>query len=578
MDGVRTAEGGEGVTGAMIRARIWVDVRLAGGLQALLGAPMAAYSGCGERDGGIGHGKRRSRTGLARVCGDVGLAGGSVDGDEPTGIGQLEDPIVHDLISQAQGVALGRYTPSMALGALVSLVSSRLELISGAVLIAVLFHWWLAVGLMSILLFTRAQVRRSVVKAVEVLMGTTPVLRRADYFHDFAFIAEAAKETRVFDLGGWIVDRFRRDWLKAMERVWRERKSATRAAAPWVVATVFFSLLASFVLVGRAAADGEISLTALAIVVQSILGLTSNLFSFGQGEMTLEHGAMSVPAAIEFERKARQYRLTRGDRNPVVHLPPGLRFEGVSFRYPRAETNTLSSLDLEIPSGQSLAIVGENGAGKTTLVKLLCRLYDPTDGRITVDGTELRTFDTAAWRRRIAVLFQDFVRYELSAADNVGFGALERRDLSSLIQAARRAGAEDMVASLPHGWETILSRRYQNGSELSGGQWQRVALARTLCAAEAGADLLVLDEPTASLDVRAEAEFFDTFLELTKGITTILISHRFSTVRQADLICVLNGGQVVEYGTHEELIAAKADYARMYSLQARHFVDEAQVE
>jgi ATP-binding cassette subfamily B protein len=235
-------------------------------------------------------------------------------------------------------------------------------------------------------------------------------------------------------------------------------------------------------------------------------------------------------------------------------------------------------LDLVVPAGTSLAIVGANGAGKTTLVKLLARLYEPTAGRILVDGVDVRDLDVTSWRARLAVIFQDFVRYELPAADNVGLGGLPRAgDRRALETAASRAGTLEMIEGLPKGWNTVLARAYTDGCDLSGGEWQRVALARALFAVEAGATVLALDEPTANLDVRAEAELFDRLLDLTSDasragpLTTLLISHRFSTVRRAGRICVLAGGRVVELGTHDELMAVGGRYARMFGLQAARF-------
>jgi ATP-binding cassette subfamily B protein len=250
----------------------------------------------------------------------------------------------------------------------------------------------------------------------------------------------------------------------------------------------------------------------------------------------------------------------------------GIRFERVSFGYAGRDAAVLQDLDLFIPAGRSLAIVGENGAGKTTLVKLIARLYDPSAGRITIDGVDLRAIDPRAWQRRVSAIFQDFMHFALPARDNVAFGAPEQaNNHPALVEAARKAGALEVVEALPRGWDTVLSRQYAGGADLSGGQWQRLALARALFAVSGGARVLILDEPTANLDVRAEAALYERFLDITQGLTTIVISHRFSTVRRADHILVLEGGRVVEDGTHDALLAAGGRYARMFTLQAQRF-------
>jgi ABC-type multidrug transport system fused ATPase/permease subunit len=240
-----------------------------------------------------------------------------------------------------------------------------------------------------------------------------------------------------------------------------------------------------------------------------------------------------------------------------------VRFRGVTFAYPGGERAVLDGFDLAIPAGSSLAIVGVNGAGKTTLAKLLCRLYDPQGGAIEVDGVDLRDLDVEAWRARVTAVFQDFIRFELPLRDNVAPGGAP----DGVVQAALRdAGAAGLAAL-----DTPLARGYPGGTELSGGQWQRIALARALCAVRRGAGLVLLDEPTAQLDVRGEAEIFDRLLAATRHATTILISHRFSTVRHADRICVLEHGRVVELGTHDELMARGGRYRTMFELQARRF-------
>jgi ABC-type multidrug transport system fused ATPase/permease subunit len=234
----------------------------------------------------------------------------------------------------------------------------------------------------------------------------------------------------------------------------------------------------------------------------------------------------------------------------------------VAFAYPGGEP-VLDGFDLTIPAGSSLAIVGQNGAGKTTLAKLLCRLYDPTSGTIEVDGTDLRDLDLQAWRRQVTAVFQDFVRFELPLRDNVAPGGAP----DEVVLAALAGAGADHHAEL----DQPLAKGYPGGTDLSGGQWQRVALARALCAVQQGAGVVLLDEPTAQLDVRGEAEIFERILAATRHCTTILVSHRFSTVRQADRICVLEAGRVVELGIHEELMAAGGRYRTMFDLQAKRF-------
>jgi ABC-type multidrug transport system fused ATPase/permease subunit len=242
----------------------------------------------------------------------------------------------------------------------------------------------------------------------------------------------------------------------------------------------------------------------------------------------------------------------------------GIRLRGLRFAYPGSGP-VLDGVDLDIPAGSSLAIVGQNGAGKTTLAKLLCRLYDPQGGAVEVDGTDLRELDLDGWRGRLTAVFQDFIRFELSLRDNVAPAGAGDADV---LAALAEAGADELAAL-----DTVLARGYAGGIDLSGGQWQRVALARALCAVRLGAGLVILDEPTAQLDVRGEAEIFDRILAATRHCTTILISHRFSTVRHADRICVLEGGRVVELGSHDELIALGGRYQTMFDLQASRFTE-----
>jgi ABC-type multidrug transport system fused ATPase/permease subunit len=240
-----------------------------------------------------------------------------------------------------------------------------------------------------------------------------------------------------------------------------------------------------------------------------------------------------------------------------------IRFRDLTFAYPGSGSPVLKNFDITIPAGSSLAIVGQNGAGKTTLAKLLCRLYDPVSGAIEIDGVDLRELSIASWRRRLTAVFQDFIRFELPLRENVApAGAPDE----AIVAALQAAGAKELRAL-----DTVLARGYEGGTDLSGGEWQRVALARALCAVQLGAGVVLLDEPTAQLDVRGEAEIFERILKATRHCTTILISHRFSTVRQADRICVLEEGRVRELGTHDELMTLGGRYRTMFDLQAQRF-------
>jgi ATP-binding cassette subfamily B protein len=341
--------------------------------------------------------------------------------------------------------------------------------------------------------------------------------------------------------------------------------SAAGAGATSLAGLVVYGVLASD------AARGVITIGALVIYLRSALAIAG--WGLSNADHAIEYGTTALPALRQLETMASAESAAPSKPVPLDAPSGEIRFEKVSFAY-AAGPPVLRDLDLTIPAGTSLAIVGLNGAGKTTLVKLLARLYDPTSGAILIDGLDLREIDPDAWRTRVAAIFQDFLRFGLSARDNVGFGGLPLAgDEAALARAAEKAGVLDRIQALPKGWDTPLMRQFTDGADLSGGEWQRVALARALMAVEAGARLLILDEPTAALDVRAEAALYDRFLDLTRGLTTILISHRFSTVRRADRICMLEDGRVLELGSHAELMALGGKYAELFTLQSQRFVE-----
>jgi ABC-type multidrug transport system fused ATPase/permease subunit len=309
------------------------------------------------------------------------------------------------------------------------------------------------------------------------------------------------------------------------------------------------------------------------VVLYAQAAIGASMIAFGGLNWALDGSAAPVAAVMRLEPEMGPAgALPSGSRSAEGMPAHELRFRDVTFAYPRTEDAVLRGFDLTIPAGSSLAIVGQNGAGKTTLAKLLCRLYDPVSGAIEVDGVDVRELDLESWRTRVTAVFQDFIRFELSLRDNVAPNGAHS-DIApdgapdDVVLAARREAGAEHLTSL----DTVLAKGYENGTDLSGGQWQRVALARALCAVQLGAGVVLLDEPTAQLDVRGEAEIFNRILAATRSCTTILISHRFSTVRHADRICVLEQGRVIELGSHDELMALGGRYRTMFELQAQRF-------
>jgi ATP-binding cassette subfamily B protein len=418
-----------------------------------------------------------------------------------------------------------------------------------------------------------AQARYSLLRS-----RTAAARRKAYYILDTGSSLAAAKEIRVLGTLPWWRERGDRDSGSYLRPLWRARRRIRLAPFTVYSLVVLAAALGVLVMLRDTAGRGGLSVLGLSLALQAVLIPLRFGVYFPEADDQTQDGMRTRDSMLEIERAAAQRSPGRprpGGRQAGQVPVSGIAFEKVSFAYPGSGRNVLRELDLDFPAGTATAIVGLNGAGKTTLVKLLSRLYEPTGGRISVDGAGLEEFDARSWQRRLAVIYQDYVRYELDAAANIGLGAPRHMgDTEALERAIERAGAADVIATLPYGLATVLSSRYSGGVDLSGGQWQRIALARALFAVQAGASVLVLDEPTAQLDVRAEAAFFDRFLELTRGLTTVVISHRFSTVRRADRIVVLDGGRITERGSHEELMAAGGQYAELFELQARRFADE----
>lgn len=482
---------------------------------------------------------------------------------QPPGIGHLEDPDLAEDLTTAREFDRGMTGPPMYLNVdfiATSLVSALSGIASAVVLFG--FAWWAPLVLVAAWGSTHWLLRESGVWKDRNTPDVRSAQRHADYAYRLAVDPQPAKELRLFGLAGWAVERF----ITRRRRLYELQYRATRLrekSVIWCMIIVIAANAAVFGALGFEAVSGNLSLDRLVVYAQVALGVS--LIAFGGLNWALDGAAAPVAAVARLgPAMAPLGRLAAGHR-PATGMPSqDIVFRDVSFAYPGSRRAVLSGLDLTVPAGTSLAIVGQNGAGKTTLAKLLCRLYDPNNGAINVDGVDLRNLEPGGWRQRIAAVFQDFVRFELPLRENVD---PTRKVSDDEIRAALvNAGAENLAEL-----DTPLAKGYSNGIDLSGGQWQRVALARALCAVRRGAGLVLLDEPTAQLDVRGEAEVFDKVLQATREATTILISHRFSTVRHADRICVLEHGRVVELGSHDELMALGGRYKTMFELQAKRF-------
>jgi ABC-type multidrug transport system fused ATPase/permease subunit len=482
----------------------------------------------------------------------------------PPGLGHLEDPALVGDLTVARDFDLGMTGPPLSYS--MDFIAGGLAgMIGGLAAAGVLFgySWWAPPLLAGAWLATHWLLRESAVWRDRNTEEVRSAQRDADYAYRLAVDPPASKELRLFGLVRWTIDRF----VARRTRLHQLQYEATRLREKPLVWSLLIVVAANVIVLSSlvsSAAAGGIGLGEIVIYAQCVVA--TSMIAFGGFNWALD-GASAPVAAVRrlLPAMAAAGRLPPGRRSASAMPARHIRFRDLTFGYPGGAT-VLDGFDLTIPAGTSLAIVGQNGAGKTTLAKLLCRLYDPQSGAIEIDGTDVRDLDLTEWRTRLAAVFQDFTRFELSLRDNVApAGAPD-----DVVYGALEAAGAAKLARL----DTVLARGYDGGTDLSGGQWQRVALARALCAVREGAGVVLLDEPTAQLDVRGEAEIFERILAATRHCTTILISHRFSTVRHVDRICVLEKGKVVELGTHAELMALNGRYRTMFDLQAQRFATE----
>ncbi|MEU8030360.1 ABC transporter ATP-binding protein [Streptomyces sp. NPDC049099] len=508
------------------------------------------------------------------LCGELGRRVGLAAQDRLyarvngfTGLAPFEDPGRLDRLRLAE--QCGQDTPVQIVSAAVSLGQAGTSVAGFLVSLWLMSPWLAVLVLLGALPALAAELRLARAWS-EAMLHTTPLERRESFYAHLLGSVEAAKEIRLFGIGGLLRERMRRD-RTAINATRRRMELRTAAAQAGPAALSAGIAAAGLVWAVRAAARGELTVGDLAVLTSAIAAVQGGLSGIAASAAVTRQHLLLFEHYLDVTTAPPDLPVPRQPR-PAGELTRGIELRDVWFRYSEQHDWVLRGVSLTIPYGRTLALVGDNGAGKSTLVKLLCRFYDPTRGSILWDGTDLRELDPRELRRRVGAVFQDFVRYDLTAAENIALGAPERA--GEVVRAARAAGVHDTLAALPRGYDTLLSRSYGDGEEvgveLSGGQWQRVALARALLREDP--DLLILDEPASGLDPQAEYEIQEALRLHRRGRTSLLISHRLGTARDADLIVVLRDGTVVESGGHAELVAAGGRYAGLFRRQAEGYV------
>lgn len=473
----------------------------------------------------------------------------------------FEDAEFQDRLERARRQSSGRMT---LMGQLLSQAQDMVTVASFAAGLVLYAPWLIALLLLALVPAFLGEAHFNA-QSYSLDYTRTPERRELDYVRQVAASPETAKEVKIFGLNGFLIDRYvrlARDFYAA------NRKLAMRRAG-WgglftAIGTVGYYLAYAYIAWRTLA--GEFSIGDLTFLAGSFRRLRNLLEGLLSSFSTTAGQALYLDDLFSFFEVKPEILSSENPRPFPNPIRQGFVFEDVGFIYPGAERWAVRHLNFTLRAGEVLALVGENGAGKTTLVKLLTRLYDPDEGRILLDGHDLREYNLDQLRGHMGVIFQDFVRYNLTAGDNIAVGKIEARDDRARIgRAAIRSQADEVIARLPGGYDQMIGKRFRNGMELSGGEWQKIAIARAYMRE---ADVLILDEPTAALDARSEFEVFRRFKELSAGKTAVLISHRFSSVRMADRILVLAEGTVEAQGTHEELVSRPGRYAELFELQA----------
>ncbi|MFB6423855.1 ABC transporter ATP-binding protein [Streptomyces microflavus] len=497
-----------------------------------------------------------------------------------TALRDLEAPRLANALADAtESLNNESYTPGGAVEGALALVPRYVQLIGAVVIVGVLGDPWSALLALAIALMNRfgQTAAFSAWSAEYRAMGGDR--RRMAYLRDLASRPSVSRDIRVHRIRPWLQARYRGDAQAYLARLWRtRRKMFGRSFAVYALVTTVAGTGLVIIAVVLPVLSHALSVGSVAMLIQAIMICMAFGVIFPESDTKMQYGRNTWQAILEVERGMEGTGRARPRQPaPALATRPGtaapVAVHGLYYRYD-SDTPVIRGIDLRLRAGTSTAIVGSNGAGKSTLVKLLTGLYLPDEGEVRVDGRPLDETSVDAWQAGTAVLFQDFLRYRLTVRENVAMQSVAHLDdTPGILDALARVGLAAVVEGLPRGVDTPLSRLVADGTELSGGQWQRLALARVLFAVAHGARFLVLDEPTAQLDARGEAEFYNDFLELTRGVTSLIISHRLSSVRRADAIGVLAGGRITEFGTHRELVRAGGTYQRLFALQSQRYVE-----